>query len=134
MVGSICYATSRELQANVIVQILNGCFWRTINGCAVALRSRPMLNDNSPQSSAAALGRQHSAAIGCFRQVKPQRPVSGDELDETSVASGPKEVVLLMHVSSACGLRAGSHYLWTRYNDDNYCAAEDLLILVKRRH
>lgn len=38
----------------------------------------------------AALGRQHSATNGCFREAKLQRQLSGDELEETSVASRPE--------------------------------------------
>jgi hypothetical protein len=44
------------------------------------------LNDSFPKSSTAALGRQHSATNGCFREAKLQRQLSGDELEETSVA------------------------------------------------
>jgi hypothetical protein len=47
------------------------------------------LNDSFPKSSTAALGRQHSATNGCFREVKNQRPLFGDELEEMSVAFRP---------------------------------------------
>ena len=36
------------------------------------------------------MGRQHSATNGCFREVKNQRPLFGDELEEMSVASRPR--------------------------------------------
>lgn len=35
------------------------------------------------------LGRQHSATNGCFLEVKNQRPLFGEELEEMSVASRP---------------------------------------------
>ena len=41
------------------------------------------------------MGRQHSATNGCFREVKNQRPLFGDELEEMSVASRPGAVVEL---------------------------------------
>ena len=55
-------------------------------------RRRPVnsaLNDSFPESSTAATGRQHSATNGCFREVKNQRPLFGDELEEMSVAFRP---------------------------------------------
>lgn len=36
------------------------------------------------------MGRQHSATNGCFREVKNQRPLFGDELEEMSVAFRPR--------------------------------------------
>jgi hypothetical protein len=36
-----------------------------------------------------ATGRQHSATNGCFRELKKQRPLFGDELEEMSFASRP---------------------------------------------
>ena len=40
-----------------------------------------------------ATGRQHSATNGCFREVKNQRPLFGDELEEMSVAFRPTAVI-----------------------------------------
>jgi len=44
------------------------------------------LNSSFLQSPMAATGRQHSATNGCFWEAKLQRQLSGDELEETSVA------------------------------------------------
>lgn len=41
------------------------------------------------------MGRQYSATNGCFREVKLQRPLSGDELEETSVAYRPSAAIEL---------------------------------------
>ena len=41
-------------------------------------------------------GRQHSATNGCFREVKNQRPLFGDELEEMSVAFRPRAAVELL--------------------------------------
>ena len=42
-----------------------------------------------------AVGRQHSATNGCFLEVKNQRPLFGDELEEMSVASRPSAAIEL---------------------------------------
>ena len=39
--------------------------------------------------------QQHSATNGCFREVKNQRPLFGDELEEMSVAFRPDAAVQL---------------------------------------
>ena len=44
------------------------------------------LNDSFHRTPMTAPGRQHSATNGCFREAKLQRQLSGDELEETSVA------------------------------------------------
>ena len=49
----------------------------------------PVLSGGFGEVRMPGLGRQHSATNGCFREVKNQRPLFGDELEEMSVAFRP---------------------------------------------
>ena len=59
-------------------------------------RSAQRLAAQVVQDWMAAVGRQHSATNGCFREVKNQRPLFGDELEEMSVAFRPRAAVELL--------------------------------------
>ena len=47
------------------------------------------------------MGWRHSATIRCYREVKNQRPLFGDELEEMSVAFRPNPAVGLFVVRTA---------------------------------
>lgn len=42
------------------------------------------------------MGRQHSVTNGCFQETKPQRPLTGDELELLVVATRPIAVIQVL--------------------------------------